>query len=157
MTTSPRDYPLLAGVVRAYTGGSYLGAYALEETGPGVEWTIPFGVDNRIEVVRVPEPGMTSQEGFSGRQRQIRKQERTIVHNLTQRDVTLLIEDRLPVSEDERIVVEIAKSTTPGYRDSEHRPGVKLWTFDIEAGAKREVALDYTVRYPRNIDLRGLD
>jgi len=157
VTTSPQEYPLLAGNVRVFAGGAYLGAYHLKETGPGVELTIPFGVDNRVEVIRVPEPEMRSSEGWTGKQRQVHKHERTIVHNLMDHEITLVLEDRLPVSEDERIEVEMGKETTPGYKDSERRPGVKLWTIELAAGEKKEIVLDYTVRYPREIDVGGLE
>jgi uncharacterized protein (TIGR02231 family) len=157
VTTSPQDYPLLAGRVRVFAGGAYLGSYRLEETGPGVELTIPFGVDNRVEVIRVPEPDMKSSEGWSGKQRQVHKHERTILHSLMDHGITLILEDRLPVSEDERIEVEMGKETTPGYKESERRPGVKIWTLDLAAGEKREIVLDYSVRYPRELNLPGLE
>jgi uncharacterized protein (TIGR02231 family) len=157
VTTSPEAYPLLAGPVRVFTGGAYLGSFPLKETGPGVELTIPFGVDNRIEVLRVPEPEMKSREGWTGKQKQVHKVERTIVTNLMDRTATLVLEDRLPVSEDEQIVVQIGDATTPGYRDSERRPGVKLWTIELAPGAKREIVLDYTVRWPRDLYLPGLE
>ena len=44
---------------------------------------------------------------------------------------------------DEQIEVQMGKGTTQGYRDSERRPGVKLWTIELAAGEKREVVLDY--------------
>ena len=156
VTTSPKDYPLLAGPVRVFSGGAYLGSFPLAETGPGVELTLPFGVDNRVEVIRVPEPQLASREGISGKQRQIHTVERTIVHNLMDRPMTLVLEDRLPVSEDERIVVQMGRGTTPGFRDSERRPGVKIWTLELAAGEKREIQFDYTVRHPRDMVVAGL-
>ena len=71
--------------------------------------------------------------------------------------VTLVLEDRLPVSEDERIDVEIGKETTPGYKDSERRPGVKIWTLEFEPGEKREVVLSYSVRYPKEMQLPEIE
>jgi hypothetical protein len=67
------------------------------------------------------------------------------------------LEDRVPVSEDERIEVEMDMSTTPGSRPSERRPGVLLWTFDLAAGETREIVLAYRVRYPRDLLVPGLD
>jgi uncharacterized protein (TIGR02231 family) len=157
VATSPQDYPLLAGRVRVFAGGAYLGSFHMKETGPGVELTVPFGVDNRVEVIRVPEPDMKSREGWTGKLKQVHKQERTIVHNLMDRKMTLVLEDRLPVSEDERIEVVLGDETTAGYKDSERRPGVKLWTIELAAGEKREIVLDYTVRYPREMNVAGLE
>jgi uncharacterized protein (TIGR02231 family) len=157
ITTSPEEYPLLAGPVRVFTGGAYLGSYPLKETGPGTVLPIPFGVDNRIEITRVPEPKKKSKEGFTGKLRQVHKTERTLLHNLMDREVTVVLEDRLPISEDERIVVQIGDDTTPNYKDSERRPGVMIWDVTLGPNEKKEVVLEYTVRFPREINLPDLE
>ncbi len=157
VTTVPAAYPLLAGPVRVFAEGAYLGSYGLAEAGPGSEVTIPFGVDNRIEVVRVPQPREESREGASGKQHEIDFAFRTKVINRLDRTATVLLEDRVPVSEDERIVVEVDKGTTPGSRPSERRPGVLLWTFDLAPSETREIVLDYRVRYPRDLFVPDLD
>jgi uncharacterized protein (TIGR02231 family) len=157
VTTSPQDYPLLAGTVRVFAGGAYLGSLAHEETGPGIELTIPFGVDNRVEVTRVRLPRQAGREGLGGKQQTLDYAFRTVVRNHLDRRTTLILEDRTPVSEDERVVVELAKDTTPGWKPSEKRPGVMLWTVDLEPGEKRELMLAYEVRFPRDLVVPGLD
>jgi uncharacterized protein (TIGR02231 family) len=157
VTTSPAGYPLLAGPVRVFAGGAYLGSFPLEEKGPGVELTVPFGVDNRIEIVRLPMPRSAGRGGLTGKQREVEYAFRTQIQNLQSRSVTLILEDRVPVAEDERIVVQLGKETTPGYRDSERRPGVKLWTLELDPGEKREIVLAYSVRYPKEMLLPGLE
>jgi uncharacterized protein (TIGR02231 family) len=156
VTTSPKDYPLLAGRVRAFVGGAYLGSFPLKDTGPGVELTLPFGIDNRIEIVRVPEPQMKGRSGITGRYRTVERTHRTLIHNLLGRETTLVLEERLPVSEDERIEVKLGTGTTPGFKDSPRRPGVKLWTLTLAAGEERELRFDYSVKYPRELNLPAL-
>lgn len=155
--TSPGDYPLLAGPVQVFAGGAYLGSFPLKETGPGVELTLPFGIDNRIEIVRVPEPQMTGRGGITGKYRVVKRVHRTLIHNLLDHEATLVLEERLPVSEDERITVELGKETTPGFKDSPRRPGVKLWTLTLAAGEKREMRFEYSVRYPKGLNLPDLE
>jgi uncharacterized protein (TIGR02231 family) len=143
--------------VRVFADGAYLGSFPLKETGPGVELTLPFGIDNRIEIVRVPEPQMKGRSGITGKYRVVDRTQRTLIHNLLGREATLVLEERLPVSEDERITVELGKGTTPGFKDSPRRPGVKLWTLTLAAGEKRELKFDYSVRYPRELNLPDLE
>ena len=157
VTTSPSDYPLLAGTVRVFAEGAYLGRFQLEETGPGLELTLPFGVDNRLEVIRVPLPKSAGKQGFAGRHREVEFGSRTQLHNLQDRSVTLVLEDRIPVSEDERIVVELDKQTTPGFKDSPRRPGVKILTLELGPGEEREVVFAYSVRYPKDLVVSGLE
>lgn len=157
VTTSPSGYPLLAGPVRVFAGGAYLGSFALEEKGPGVEFTVPFGVDNRLEIVRVPLPRSAGKAGFTGKSREVEVAYRTRIHNLQEREVTLILEDRVPVAEDERITVQLGKETTAGWEPSKRRPGVMLWTLELGPGEERELVLAYTVRHPRDMALPGLD
>ena len=157
VTTSPKDYPLLAGRVRVFADAAYLGSFPLKETGPGVELTLPFGVDNRIEIVRVPEPQMKSRGGITGKYRIVERTHRTLIHNLLGRETTLVLEERLPVSEDERIEVKLGDGTTPGFKDSPRRPGVKLCTLTLAAGEKRELRFDYSVKYPKDLNLPDLE
>lgn len=156
-THAPEEYPLLAGPVRVFAGGAYLGAFRAEETGPGAELTIPFGADNRIKVIRVKLPRESGREGFSGKYRQVAFGYRTVVENLMSREVGLILEDRVPVSEDERIVVEIAKETTAGYKQSDRRPGVMLWRMELAPRAKQEVVLEYSVRFPKDLVVTGIE
>jgi uncharacterized protein (TIGR02231 family) len=157
LVKAPAAYPLLAGSMRALAGGTYLGVYDLPETAPGAELTLPFGRDNRIKVDRVALPQDRSTEGLSGRTREIVYAFKTTVENLRDQAVTLLVEDRVPVSEDEKIVVELDKSTTAGHEPSKHRPGVMLWKLTLAPREKKEMRLAYTVRLPRDVYVPGLD
>jgi uncharacterized protein (TIGR02231 family) len=156
-TAAPKDYPLLAGSVRVFAGGAYLGSFRMDETGPGAELTVPFGLDNRLKVTRVALPRSSSREGFSGKYREIEYGFRTVVENLAGRDVSLILEDRVPVSEDERIVVGLGKRTTEGYKESERRAGVLLWQLELGPSEKADVVLEYSVRFPRELAVLGIE
>ena len=79
-----------------------------------------------------------------------------MIRNNRDQAISLTLEDRVPVSEDERIIVEIGKDTTPGFEESKNRPGVLLW--DLELAPKEELAilLEYSVRHPRDINVPGI-
>ena len=155
-TQAPPGYPLLAGPVRAFAGAAYLGSFPLEETGPGEELTLPFGIDNRIKVERVPLPQSRSREGFVGKDRQIAYAFKTTVENLRDKPVEVVVEDRIPVSEDERIQVERGKGTTPGFVELEDRPGIMEWKLALQPKEKRELVLEYSVRHPKDLTVPGL-
>ncbi len=156
-TKAPEGYPLLAGPVRVFAGGAYLGSFPVQETGPGAELALPFGIDNRIKVERVPLPQARERTGIFGRERQIAYGFRTTVENLRDESVKLVLEERIPVSEDERIEVEPGRETTPGWTEVKERPGILEWALEIEPRGKREVTLAYTVRFPREMRIPGID
>ncbi len=154
---APAQYPLLSGAMRVLAGGTYLGVYMLPETAPGAELLVPFGRDNRIKVDRVRQPQDRSVEGITGKTRQIAYEFKTTLENLRDQEVTLTLEDRVPVSEDERLVVELGKATTPNSTASKTRPGVMLWKLTLASREKKDVVLAYTVRFPKDLFVPGLE
>jgi len=154
---APAQYPLLAGPMRVLAGGTYLGVYNVPETAPGAELTLPFGRDNRIKIARVAQPEVRSSEGLTGRTSQVAHQSKTTVENLRDRPVTVVVEDRVPVSEDERIVVDMGKATTADHTPSKTRPGVVLWKLTLAPHEKKDVVLAYTVRHPKEMVVAGLE
>jgi uncharacterized protein (TIGR02231 family) len=96
-------------------------------------------------------------EGITGKTRQIAYEFKTKLENLRDREVTLTLEDRVPVSEDERIVVEMGKTTTPDHTPSKTRPGVVLWKLTLAPHEKKDVVLAYTVRFPKDLYVPGLE
>jgi uncharacterized protein (TIGR02231 family) len=154
---APAQYPLLAGTMRVLAGGAYLGVYGVPETGPGAELSLPFGRDNRIKIARVEQPEVRSFEGLTNRTGQVAHQSKTTVENLRDRAVTVVVEDRVPVSEDERIVVEMGKATTADHTPSKTRPGVVSWKLTLAPHEKKDVVLAYTVRYPKEMLVAGLE
>ena len=155
--TAPKDYPLLFGPVRVFAGGAYLGSFGLNETAPGQEFMLPFGADNRIRVERTPLPQARSHEGITGKDRRIAYAFRTTIENLRDQSVTIVIEERVPVSEDERIVVERGKETTAGAEEVEDRPGVLEWRLTLEPRQRRDIVLAYSVRFPKDLIVPGIE
>jgi uncharacterized protein (TIGR02231 family) len=154
---APAQYPLLAGAMRVLAGGAYLGVYGVPETAPGAELNLPFGRDNRIKIARVEQPEVRSFEGFTNHTSQVAHQSKMTVENLRDRAVTVVVEDRVPVSEDERIVVEMGKATTADHTPSKTRPGVVSWKLTLAPHEKKDVVLAYTVRYPKEMLVAGLE
>ena len=153
---APEDRPLLAGPVRVVAGGSFLGSFVLPETGPGAEVRVPFGADNRVKVTRVTLPQARSNEGAGGKDRQVVQAFRTTVENLRDVPVTVALEERIPVAQDERVSVKLGEKTTDGSGEIADRPGVLNWKLELAPKEKRDVTLEYTVRHPKDMVLPGL-
>lgn len=153
---APGGYPLLSGPMRVFAGPTYLGVWNIKETGPGAELTVPFGQDNRVVVKHVVLPQNQSREGFISKDKVTTFGFKTTVENLRDVKVDLVLEDRIPVSQDERIKVEIGDATTKGHKDVPDRPGILEWTLTLNPKEKKEVVLEYSVRRPRDLNVPGL-
>ena len=155
-TASPAQYPLLPGVVRVFAGAAFVGQYGVAESAPGAEMDAPFGADNRVIVKRVATPRRGSQEGFISQDQQFDYGFRTTIENRRDRDITIVVEDQLPRSQDERIVVKVGDKTTPGMRDAKDRPGIVEWELTLGPKQRKEIVLEYSVRFPRDLSVDGL-
>jgi hypothetical protein len=69
----------------------------------------------------------------------------------------VFLEERVPVSEDERIEVETDRRTTPGAKPVTERPGVLVWAVTLEPRQRKEIVLAYAVRFPREMAVPGID
>lgn len=156
LTTAPTDRPLLSGPVRVVAGGAYLGAFLVPETPPAAELRVPFGIDNRLKVKRTVLPQARSTEGFIGKDRQMVFAYRTSVENFRDVPVTVVVEERLPISQDERISVKVGEKTTGGYITLEDRPGIINWKLALAPKEKKELTLEYSVRWPKEMQIPGL-
>lgn len=152
---APEDRPLLAGGVRVISAGTLLGEFDMEETAPGDDLTIPFGADRRVKVTRIAQPPERSEKG-SARDRTVRASFRTTLENRRDAPVRVTLEERVPVSQEERITVKLGEATTEGSIEAEDRPGIRAWELELAPKAARTVTLEYVVRHPRDITISGL-
>jgi len=63
----------------------------------------------------------------------------------------IAIEDQLPVSENEDIVVEMLPSTTPPTASNiRDRRGVLEWAFEAKPGEVRDINFAWRIRWPKD-------
>ena len=76
---------------------------------------------------------------------------KTSVRNGHDFPIKIAIEDQLPVSENEDIVVEMLPATTaPTTTNLRDRRGVLEWAFEAKPGEVRDIALAWRVRWPKD-------
>ncbi|MDQ7007223.1 MAG: DUF4139 domain-containing protein [Acidobacteriota bacterium] len=150
-TRVPEDYPLLAGKARVYVGTTLLGRLTLAAHAPGEELKISFGEDKQVRVRRLRLPGRQSSSGLTGKYRLQRFAYRTTIENPSGRPIEVGVEERMPVSEDERIRVELGDGTTGGWEKDPERPGVMTWKLEIPPRSERSVEVHYSVRAPKDL------
>jgi len=65
--------------------------------------------------------------------------------------IRIAIEDQLPVSEHEDIVVEMLPSTTPPTASNiRDKRGVLEWAFEAKAGEVRDINFAWRIRWPKD-------
>ncbi|MDF1565259.1 MAG: mucoidy inhibitor MuiA family protein [Deltaproteobacteria bacterium] len=152
---NPASYPLLAGTVHTYRGGSYVGDTDLEYRGAGEPIEVSLGLDERLRLERIDVRERDKSPGFLGSTRKLERIYRVEIESQAKEALPVEIHERIPVSKEEAIQVILdAKKTTAGYELDEHR-GFINWTPTVKPGKKASVELHYEIKLPEDWKVSG--
>ena len=146
------DAPLLAGRVAIYRDGVFVGRGQMAAAGKDETVRLGFGADDKVKIERSV---LKRNEGSAGLIVTTSKTDerafKTTVRNGHDFPIRIAIEDQLPVSENEDIVVEMLPSTTaPSATNVRDKRGVLEWTFEAKAGEVRDINFAWRVRWPKD-------
>lgn len=143
------DVPLMPGRVSLYRDGVFAGRAGLAAATREDEVKLGFGPD---DLVRVEHHIVRRTDGSAGLITSSKTEEREfriVVRNGAQAPRRLVVEDRMPVTEAQDIVVEaLSGMTPPTTRDTDGRRGIVSWSFDVAPGANREIRHGWRLRWP---------
>jgi uncharacterized protein (TIGR02231 family) len=150
--TQNEDAPLLPGRIAIYRDGVFVGRGHMTAAGKDEPVRLGFGADDKVKIERAV---VKRNEGSAGLIVTTSKTDerafKTSVRNGHDFPIRIAIEDQLPVSENEDIVVDMLPSTTPptatNVRD---RRGVLEWAFEAKPGEARDIMFAWRVRWPKD-------
>jgi uncharacterized protein (TIGR02231 family) len=146
------DAPLLPGRVAIYRDGVFVGRGQIKAASRGETVRLGFGADDKVKIERTV---VNRNEGSAGlivtTSKTDERSFKTTVRNGHDFPIHVAIEDRLPVSENEDIQVEMLPSTTPPTTSNlRDRRGVLEWAFEAKPGETRDIAFAWRVRWPKD-------
>src|SRR3954468_10043491 len=145
------DAPLLPGRVSIYRDGVFVGRSPMALAAKDEVVRLGFGVDEKVKVARTVVRRLEGTAGLIGTSKTDEREFKTVIRNAHEFAIRVLVEDQLPVSENEDIQVEMLPVTTPPTaRDLRDRRGVMEWAFEAKPGETREVKLGWRVRWPKD-------
>jgi uncharacterized protein (TIGR02231 family) len=140
---------LLPGEVMLSRDGAFIGKGRLPLVAPGETARLGFGADERVTITRVPLSKQARQPGILSSNKTEEQVFRTLVRNLHGFPVTMQIEDRQPVSEDDAVTVErMSEMTKPDIEAPDDRRGVFAWTPVLKPQEERSFITAYRIRWP---------
>jgi uncharacterized protein (TIGR02231 family) len=146
-----QDAPLEAGTLKLYRDGAYVGEAASTAFLPGSDVRVPFGIDERIKVAVRDESAKSAERGVVSKQITRETRQRFEVTNYHAATIPVEIIDRVPVSRNADVKVEVLKGATePTQRDLDGKAGVLLWRLDVAPQKTELVRQYYSVKYPRD-------
>ncbi|WP_454624776.1 mucoidy inhibitor MuiA family protein [Bradyrhizobium cenepequi] len=146
------DAPLLPGRVAIYRDGVFVGRGKIAAASKDEMVRLGFGADDKVKIERSV---VRRNEGSAGlivtTSKTDERSFKTSIRNGHDFPVRIAIEDQLPVSENEEIVVEMLPQTTaPTATNLRDRRGVLQWTFDAKPGELKEINFGWRIRWPRD-------
>jgi uncharacterized protein (TIGR02231 family) len=152
--------PIEAGQLELYRDGAYVGEADIQAFLPGAEVRIPFGNDERIRVAIRDEQAQSGQRGVISKQTVKETRQRFDITSYHPAPITVEVIDRIPVSKNADIHVDILKgATNPTAKDFDGKPGVFLWRLDAQPQKTVSIRHYYSVQYPtgRQLEQNELD
>jgi uncharacterized protein (TIGR02231 family) len=148
----PDDAALLPGKVAIYRDGIFVGRGKISASANDDIVRLGFGADDKVRIERAV---LKRNEGSAGLLVTTSKTDersfKTTIRNGHDFPIRVAIEDQLPVSENEDIVVEmLPATTTPTASNIRDKRGVLEWSFDAKPGEIRDINFAWRVRWPKD-------
>jgi len=150
--TNESGYVLLPGQARVYLGSDSIGTASLGEIAVGGEIELWFGKEPGVTVRRELVSKKASESGLFAKSKGIDREYRILLVNTLPRAVEVEIWDRVPVSRNEQLKVELsavapALATDAKYLKDERPQGLLKWVLPLAARAAGTEASPTTVSW----------
>jgi uncharacterized protein (TIGR02231 family) len=149
--TNGPDFPLLAGQAFAFLDGMFVAKVDMKTVMPGEKFNLSFGVDEGIKVERKTVGEVAENGSFlSGNLRWAASYMITVTNNKTV-PAAVEVTDQIPVSRNEKIVVEQVEPDSDALKATDQ--GLLVWKLDLKPGEKREIPLKFTITHPKDLPI----
>jgi uncharacterized protein (TIGR02231 family) len=144
---------LLPGKANIFRDTMFVGNTQLTHITPGQEFKINLGIDEGLKIERALFEYQVEPKSVNGQIR-ITYAYKLLVTNLLNKTANLKLTDQLPVSRNTKIAVNLT-SSDPQIQVG--NMGILEWDILLESQEKQEVYYQFTVEYPIDLKVVGLD
>jgi uncharacterized protein (TIGR02231 family) len=151
--TTPRVY--LSGEANIFLGGEYVGTTRMKMRAPNERFKIFLGIDDSVKIKREPvERAVDKGNLLQNDLRRSTYAYRITIHNYASAARKVVVRDRLPVPQHERIKVKV-QSLAP--QPTEHtKLDILTWEFTLPADGEQVVEYRFVVEHPQGLKIIGL-
>lgn len=154
--TSPFPFPLIAGKMTLLLDGRIVGSYTPSQTlHPEEKILLSFGIDEEIKVERKQTKKYSQEKGLISPKTEVMYDYTHEITNTKNKTVRINIEDQFPISQNEQIHVRF-DAPQSGEADISEK-GIVIWNIELKPHAKKTLPLRFTVTYPKEVMVEGLE
>ncbi len=153
--TNTTSRVFLTGDANIFLGGEYVGTTHMKMRAPNERFKIFLGIDDGIKVKREPVERAVDKGNLL--QNDIRRSTyayHIAVHNYTNTPRKIVVRDRLPVPQHERIKVKIQSLAPPPTERTKLE--VLTWEFTLPADEEQNIEYRFIIEHPQNLKIIGL-
>ena len=146
--TNKTQQPLLPGSVARYRDGAFLGMTDVDFVASDEDFSVFFSVADQIKLTRELDKKQSSLVRDTKNRMQLSFV--STVKNLSDKEVTLVLAERVPVSENTEIRVTNVKISPNEKPDAK---GIYRFTMTLKAREEQKIRVSYQVDYPSSLIL----
>ena len=157
------DYPYLAGVMNTFLDDTFIAASHLGTVMPGEKFDLHLGVDEAIVVSRKVLNRFTENTGITSNGKRVTYDLLVTITNNRKTTEKVLFKEPLPLSRNEKIVVKLIApeegdvGTKESPKEVTREDSTLIWNLELRPGEKREVPIKFSVEYPADLRITGLN
>jgi uncharacterized protein (TIGR02231 family) len=149
------DFPLLAGAMNVFLDGTFVATSHLRTVMAGEKFDLALGADDGISVKHQRVKRFTEETGLTNSGQRITYEYLLTIQNNKKTAARVIVADQIPVSRNEKVVV---KQLSPDAKEVKPtNEGALKWTLDLKPGEKRELTLKFSIDYPNDVQVTGLE
>ncbi|WP_447751305.1 mucoidy inhibitor MuiA family protein [Pseudomonas nicosulfuronedens] len=154
-TRNDSDFPLLPGTLNTFLGNTFVASGHLRAVMPGEPFELALGGDEAISIKRKLIKRYTDYTGLTGSRKRVTYEFRIDAQNNHKTEQRLQFKEQLPVSRNEQIQVSLLQPS--GSAVTQEEDGKLLWDWNLKPGEKRSTTLAFSIEYPKELAVSGLD
>lgn len=153
---NPFDFPMQGGNMNVYLDGKFVNSFNVNKLYvPKDLIPVALGVDESLMVERKLLSKKTEYKGLVSKTKRIEYVYSIKLANGKKRDITVTVQDAIPVSQNEKITVTLINKNSIGANiDNE---GKATWQVQLPPNQKKELTIHFAVEYPEAIQVSGLE
>ncbi len=141
--------------MNVFLDDTFVASSSLPTVMPGEKFDLALGADEGISVKRKLNNRFTEDTGVVSKGKRITYDYTITLQNNKKTAEKITVLDQIPLSRHEKIVVKVL---APSEREAKpDADGILKWTLSLNPGEKRELPLKFSIEYPADFPVSGLD
>jgi uncharacterized protein (TIGR02231 family) len=149
------DFPLLAGAMNVFLDGTFVATSSLRTVMSGEKFDLALGADEGISVKHKRVNKFTEDTGLTNSGKRITYEYLITIQNNKRTAERVIVADQIPISRNEKVVVRQVTPSAGELKPTDE--GSLKWTLDLKPGEKRELPVKFTIEYPNDVNVSGLE